>query len=565
MSGSPGGQQIELLFVDDEEDNFTALRQRLSQCFEDLGCPVRLTFQAEPDEACRMIADRQTPYQVVVADLLFAPGGAVHRSDDELDSRGLDVIKDARRASEKTVIVAITLGLLKQPQLQDEAAKAGADIVRLRPSLHNSHGGPKGLVDEIYNVLCERELVEAGPEVVIDDEPGIQTVETDTGRATLRLLLSDLLSGHDSKPVRAELTYVTPGNTGAHVVAAKVLFSGGRRRSYLMKLSKDQEALKREHHNVEWVSGLYRPDLVVPPIWNSRMPVGPRNNWSAVVYAFADAAVPLREWLSRPDTTPASVDAFMDQLFFHGGLAAGYQQRYESEPGRKPVDMLRLPPFRRNRLRTAVKELAPMLAHPMAGALADAEAVLDELERFSRTGAFGGLSRDETPGDLRLVEAHGDLHGKNILVTTTGRRGGSPAVIDLADFGQHHWAADLARLTADILLECVDRGVGSTLWQRFAAWRALARSVGGLTPSSDESNPAAAAAFSWVAERRVELMPLIDHDTHRWEWHVALAEQLLRGASRSRHPHPKRALALVAAYDQLLLARDSVPRPGKTF
>jgi len=564
MSRPAGGQPLELLFVDDVEDNFTALRQRLVQCFEDLGCPVRLTFQHDPDQACRMIADRQVPYQVVVADLLFARGGAVDRSDAELDSRGLDVIKDARRASPTTVIVAITLGWLKQPDLQSKATKAGADIVLLRPSLLNIHGGPQGLVDDIYSRLCERELVEAGPEVKIDDEPGIQTVDVDTGPATLRLLLADLLSGHDSKPEHATLSYVAPGNTGAHVVSAKVSFSGGERRSYLVKLSRDQEALKREHHNVEWVSGLYRPDLIVPPIWNSRMPVGPRNNWSAVVYAFADAAIPLREWLSRPNTTAASVDAFLDQLFFHGGLAAGYQQLPEPEPGDKPINILRLPPFRRIRLRRTVEELAPALSHPLAGALTDAQQVLDELERFSRNASFGGLAPEETPVDLRLVEAHGDLHGANVLVTSS-RRGQRPAVIDLADFGAHHWAADIARLTADILLECLDGGVGSMLWQRFAQWRELARSLGQFAPPPDESNVAVVAAFTWLTGHRDELMPLIATDAHRWEWHVALAEQLLRGASKPGRPHPKRGLALVAAYDQLVLAREAVPRRGKTY
>lgn len=564
MSRPPGGQPIELLFVDDEEDNFTTVRQRLVQCFDDLGCPVRLTFEHDPDEACRMIADRQSPYQVVVADLLFKRGGAVDRADAELDSRGLDVIKDARRTSRKTVLVAITQGWLKQPDLQSRATKAGADIVLLRPSLLNLHGGPQGLVDEIYSLLCERELVEAGPEVEIDDDPGIQTVDVDTGPATLRLLLADLLGGYDSKPERATLSYVAPGNTGAHVVSAKVLFSGGERRSYLVKLSRDQEALEREHRNVEWVSGLYRPDLVVPPIWNNRMPVGPRNKWSAVVYAFADAAVPLRDWLSRSDTTAVSVDAFLDQLFFHGGLAAGYQQLPEPEPGDKPINILRLPPFRRIRLRRTVEDLAQALSHPMAGALTDAPQVLDELERFSRNASFGGLSPEETPVALRLVEAHGDLHGANVLVTSN-RRGQRPAVIDLADFGPHHWAADIARLTADILLECLDGGVGSMLWQRFGQWRELARSLGQLAPPPDVDNVAVVAAFTWLTERRVELMHPIADPAHVWEWHVALAEQLLRGASKPGRPHPKRALALVAAYDQLVLAREAVPRRGKTY
>lgn len=48
--------------------------------------------------------------------------------------------------------------------------------------------------------------------------------------------------------------------------------------------------------------------------------------------------------------------------------------------------------------------------------------------------------------------------------------------------------------------------------------------------------------------------------------YIALAQQFLHGAIRMAQPHahPKHALALVAAYDQLALARAAVPRPRQT-
>lgn len=185
MHPAPGDQPIELLFVDDERDNYDILEQRLIDLFDQLHAPVRLTFKENPDEACRMIATRSEPYQVVIADLLWKQTGSTRRSQP--DARGLDVVKRARNVSDRTVVVVITQGSREMPQLETLATQRGADIVRKPEDLLVVHGGPEGLVREIYDLLCERGLVDAGPEIrPEEDEPGILTVQDDVGNATLR-------------------------------------------------------------------------------------------------------------------------------------------------------------------------------------------------------------------------------------------------------------------------------------------------------------------------------------------------------------------------------------------
>jgi hypothetical protein len=51
----------------------------------------------------------------------------------------------------------------------------------------------------------------------------------------------------------------------------------------------------------------------------------------------------------------------------------------------------------------------------------------------------------------------------------------------------------------------------------------------------------------------------VAQNAHRWEWHVSLARNLLRATYHSDIPHAKRALAFVAAYDQLAAASAAIP------
>jgi hypothetical protein len=562
----PGNQQIELLFVDDDRGNYTVVEQRLIRLFEDRHCPVRLKYEADPDEACHMIATRPVPYQVVIADLLWDQAGSAR--PPHADARGLEVVAKARMVSNGTVVVAITQGSLLRPELERLAEQRGADIVLKRGDLlvDSHYGGPEKLVQEIYDRLCERELVDAGPVVDLKDEPDIEAIQDDTGKATLRLLLADLLRGLDSEPERAVLSHVAPGRSGAHVIHADVRLSGGERRSYFVKLSKDRKPLERELASVNAASGPWRPGLVVPLVGYNEKPAGPRNEWWAIAYVFADAAIPLRKWLCMPDSAPY-VSHVMEQLFFNHGLADGYKQSLtDPDQDRKPMDWLVLPPYRRARLRQAVEKYASALADPRVRGAPDVPALVEVLERFSRTASFGGLSRAELPGGLRLVEGHGDLHGGNIMVIA-GRMS-APAIIDLASFGWHHWAVDIARLIVDMMLECVDYGVESMHWDRFGRWRDLARSIGELTAPPDhlgEPNLAVLAGITWLVENSADILrPLVD-PSHQWEWHVALAEQLVRRACSDNRSDPKRACALVAAYDQLVRAGDTVPRPAGTF
>ena len=85
-----------------------------------------------------------------------------------------------------------------------------------------------------------------------------------------------------------------------------------------------------------------------------------------------------------------------------------------------------------------------------------------------------------------------------------------------------------------------------------------------MTTTSGTSS--ALAALSWIAANlhRVTpaMRPSFARSRHLWEWHMALARNLLRCTYHTDIPPAKRALAFVAAYDQLVAAAEAIHGSG---
>ena len=560
MSNKP----LQLLFVDDIKDNLDTLKPRFEKGFHAYGCDIEFVFDNNADQACRRISERgnDDAFPVIIADLLFPVPGY----DEKIqEPRGIEVIRDARQSSDRTVIVALTLGSQYQPSLEKDALAAGADIVlrRLQLLATTKGGGSEELVREIYALLCERDLVRFGPTLEMPEEPGIQSIAHDAGPTTLRLVVAEVFAAQKLSAERVALSYVTPGASGAHVMRAAATLTDGSLRQILVKIGVDRKSLLHEEENYSKSAGLYRPDLQVPFL----SVVGPRNGWSALAMWFALEAVTLREWITTPPPI-SDVSRVMDQLFFHGGLTEGYRRRgpaAEDTSNMPPIKYLMLPPFRRVLVRAAVRELLPVLAHPAAGVAADSAEVMRVIEGFARDGRIDRVPASETPQDPLLVLGHGDLHGGNILVSTSQI---SPTLVDLSQWGPNHWAGDVARLAVDLMMWGLDPGINSFFWDRFSAWQETARVFGNLEPAIEDHAPAnqgVIAALNWIAEHKLDLLPPTADRRHTWEWHVALAEQLARRTYDKQLPPAKRALAMLACYDQLLAAAEQVPRAEQTF
>jgi CheY-like chemotaxis protein len=557
MSIASGDRHLTVLFVDDKEKNFL-IKRRLESAFEKLGCTVALSYEKDPDAAYALLSAVPRRFDVLIADLLFRAVGDTGDSEIE-EPRGVVLIREVRAAHPATVIIAVTTQLtMLHPDLVQRAEEAGADRVLLRGNLMSEtrYGGTDQLAREIFTFAVGHGLIDAGPVLDPTDDPGVETVIEDVGKARLRLLLSELSPVPGVEPQSVSLKYVAPGASGASVLRAEATMPDGSPRTLLVKLGRDPDALAREVVNSRSIQGLYAHNLVVRYLDRG---VVTRSGWSAIATEFGHDAVTLRRWLSDPASAPR-VPSLFGRLFLNRGLANGYRALAGPASAEPPMSKLTLPPFRRMQARAAVEGLARLLDHPQGVRIADGAAMLKVIREYSRDGRIDGVPTSDTPqSGLVMVNAHGDLHGGNVLVYDD--ESPHPLIIDLASYEPHHWAYDLARLVADIVLRALDSPAELYFWRRFDEWRRIARSAGNLDADivDEPTNAAAVAALNWIGQHREVLLAGLRTSERWWEWHVALAEQLLRGTYQPHLPAPKRLLGLVAAYDQLVVARPRIP------
>ncbi len=557
MSMAIGNRHLSVLFVDDKQQNFL-IKQRLESAFEKLGCTAELTYEKDPDAAKTLLTAVPPRFDVLIADLLFRVMGDT--GDKEVDEpRGVALIREVKAARLQIVIIGVTLQLtIDHPDLDRLAKEAGADLTLLRGDLmsESRYGGTDQLAREIFSLAVGKGLIEAGPELDRTDDPGVEMVIRDVEKAHLRLLLSELSPVPGVEPQSMSLKYVAPGASGARVLRADAKMPDGTLRTLLVKLGRDGDALAREVTNARSVPGLYTINLVVRYLDRG---VVTRNGWAAIATEFAHDAVTLRKWLSDPASAPR-VPSLFSRLFLNRGLAHEHRPLVGPASADPPISRLIMPPSRRSRVGAAVEDLACLLNHSQGVQIADSATTLKVIREYSRDGRINGVPASETPSrGLVLVKAHGDLHGGNILVYD--EESPHPLIIDLASYDLHHWAYDLARLVADIVLRVLDSPAELHFWRRFDEWRRLARAAGNLEVDTvdEPANAAAVAALNWIGTHRGELLPELTAPERWWEWHVALAEQLLRGTYQPHLPSPKRVLGMVAAYDQLIIARPKIP------
>ena len=554
---------FDMLVVDDESDNLRSLEARLRTEFRKVGFEPQIKTLDDPYKACRLIEDRAAePFDVIITDLMFPVG--TDRSGPK-DALGLNVIRDGRSASEDTVIVAITGHLPQYPHVRQLAQDARVDLFHQRSELLElaGRGGLGQLAQDVHDLLSDRGLVTSGPVLDHDEDPGILSVVADVAKVTLRRLLADIFTVDGTHPTRATITHVAPGRSGAHVIRASAVWPPGTpSRAYLVKLDRNREPLDREVRNWRNILGMFGR-LIVPSTGEVYARGHGPNKWYAVASYFAEETDTLRRWLLRGENA-VHVPGLLEHLFFGEGLAKSrVADRPETTtpvtptgplPAREPM-----PARRRALVRLALEELQPALTHPRLANLSDADGVYASIGRFTRSDVLpDGRPIGPIGMSGKTAYGFGDLHSGNVLVTRDSSP--RPYLIDPADVGSLHWATDLARFSTDLILRCLDAGTASMTWERFTSWRTVADRYGEFDagPLDLDDNEAVMAALRWLVAHHAQIIPA---PAPPWEWHVVFAEQLVRGSYDMSLPPAKRALALVAAYDQLVHAAVKAPPP----
>ncbi|MGW6447382.1 phosphotransferase [Lentzea sp. NPDC055074] len=549
-------QTIRGLIVDDSKLNLSNVVNRLDTYLHQLEWMVDWEKLTDPDEAFRSLS-RRDGFDLVVIDLLF------ERPDMEYEEvRGHELVELARQNSPNAFVLVISSGDKNRPDLFSEAEQAGAHrVLRRREFTTDSKDKhPAVIARDIRKHLLENGSVREIPVTADRHDPSVQSFLFDIGEATLPLLHQQVLDATKDLATTIEVRYLAPGASGASVCETVARLKRGQTVHHVLKVSRALSALQTETDKA-LLARQSLPSRFLVPIHPDR-PVGPINGWYATGAPRDQKVVTLRQWLAS-GPAPTQVEELFEALF---ALCLGPMYRDTLEQVREqPLDFLDFKHYKQRLILYAIEELVPCLVRPEGGGIGEATKLRADLSAFVTERRMTGVLTRQVPATCFLTYAHGDLHGGNILLYD-GKHP-APALIDFSEFGPAHWATDVARLAVDLVLRVVDTGAESMFFTGIGSWRRLVDAVGDLSPdltaaSRTPATSAALAGLKWIVEHLREICPPLQEnfDAHVWEWHAALSVYLLRGTYRHEIPGPKRALALLAAHDQLLKSVSALRR-----
>jgi len=539
---------------------------------------INITRFSQPEEAVQEIINNLNKYHLMVVDLLF------RNPDESFSNVGINMIQIARNQKINLGIIGISSS--DQGRIYDHlredfgnAAKtpepghygtSGRYYIPKRSLLETGHTSVNDLARIMANVLIDSGVVDPAPRTFLPTLEYASTSSSDPQYYPLMDIVERVgeknlqeLIGHFMDETSSDCTvyYIAPGWSGAFVVR---LVGGGK--ELLLKLSKSKDSIQRELERYPKIGSALRDDFV--SYQSDKIAESSNKEWYAIAANFNTDAVTLTERI-RTSINPQEIEDLMYEVFSNG-----LQQAYNlttSPP--EPISVFSsLSPStsRIARIHLAIQSL-DFLARKYSreGEIFKRE-VLENYLNYTRVGK---VEEKDIRTSAVYCLSHGDLHGKNILVS---KRGYKVKLIDPANCSPQHWASDLARFCIDQIMSLWDDlpyfdennfdATNAHEWQNFTQWRNLVHAfvtwqpLDRFIPQPPTSpNLGVIAVLQWCHKNLKTLHgDLVGDIPPGWQFQLALAVELMRSASLEDLPTPKRVLGLVCAYDTLRICERSL-------
>ena len=549
-------ENVNCLYYEDNEQEGSTYQRWIENAWKKLefACPLTIEPVRTYDKAIEMLDANPLKYHLLIADIL-EEGTSAENGKKSL-KLGLHLIEHARDLNPTIAILALTIGSEGGKDFRKEAIDSGADDYIRKDELHERKITPIELSE-----IIKRALLKHGHEpisvktIVIEhdsDDISLSVVLETIGIDILKMLALKILK----VPInQIYFHHVSPGFSGAHVLRLDCIIDATpgavpKQRSVLLKVSNDKYILEAEINNKEQLeylpSQLYLPFLaneLVDANYGGEHPTR-KKKWYAIGYEFQKKTKTLIDWLIEDDLTSSKITKTFSDLFLSGnGLKDVYRNTGEDKEKRPNLALNDLiTPWRKVSILKAIKDFSP-LADNFDPSFGYNE---KKVTTFLMHNRIFECDKNSFPIGTTICRAHGDFHGRNILVNDTG----IPHIIDPANICEAHWAIDIARLVVDLVVSGVDAGHVSHLWTPDKCQEWLSNSAAIIQLNLDykntkTSNDRILYAISFL----LKIIPDIYQDywdDHEWEFQLALAIEFLRSSYRDDISVPKRVLGLVA-------------------
>jgi len=548
-------RDVKCLYLEDDKEAFDRNSRSLRVWWKKvLRGHIEFEHVDTIDGAIDKLETPEGTYDVFISDILFPPVYTPDEKDKSKHDPRFDAIQAASK-KEKLLVVGLSIGKEPHYRFAEQATNAGANLFHYAGEVFPAAGR---FCQEVYDLLVQKGIVEDATPLEFDkDDPRVSYIVNEIGEAKLKALYKQVLPG-DAPVERMTATYLAPGMSGAFVVRMEAEMTRLPAVTHLVKVSTNKKRLADEVAKCP-TGGPYAARLTV----NYHKEVAAVEEWYGIGAVFEKGTVPFKEWLLT-ERTDAEIAGVLQLLFMEGGLREGYGRDIgDPENPMRAVEALWPSLSRQARIMEAIDQLGDAAAAASLGGLGDWEAISRTLRDYLTAQQVGKRSPGSTPRKSFLCKCHGDLHTRNIVVTTGGPA--VPTIVDWPEFDTYHWATDYARLLADLLLAAYDTGVRSYEWGHLAEWRDIASKAVGLEelPVTDICHDKSTIrAANWMIKNLSLVCPAVQEHSalasRLWEFQLAISVELMRGAYRVDLTGPKRVFGLAGAYDAMKAAEASL-------
>lgn len=544
-------QIIHCLYLEDDPESRETYKDLIELAWESQKTTIHLNVHVvpSPDKAVQELRLNPQKYGLFIADLLFGPKGQ--------DDRGLVAIEAAKQVNPEIAVLAFSV--TDKFPLVNKAKAKGADEFFSKLELAEESEAIISLGATMVRILSKSQP-ELIPFTPIKEESYKNDLQL---AAVMEGIGPDIVSRLAAKILGKECEEVIPffvrsGLSGAYVIRLDCRLAVDEQCPYLvesllLKLSRDEKLISSELSKIEDIRAF--PTGTFIPFAEEK--VVSSGEWFAIAVDYKNAQTFL-DWLINKDVSFDIIEGSLRALFLGDGLRSVYT-RFRRRNDVNPASFIwetMLNASRRARIGLAWEEFAGLAR--THGGLDDGPRQM--VESFIRSKRVDDIDEEMVYLGTSVCTSHGDLHGRNILIDENNRAN----LIDPANIGSLHWAADLARLMVDLMVSGWDHGDKSHEWNNMNAWLHLSRSllIGEIAkPSSDDhsSNARVNAALKWLRDNLFEIHKVENQtDKPEWEFRLALAVEFMRASYRQQDlPSPKRVFGLISACEALRAASSS--------
>ncbi|WP_028062185.1 phosphotransferase family protein [Solirubrobacter soli] len=523
------------LYIDDiEQERLRGVGRRLKRAFAAEYPHAELELKdLDFDAAEKLLEDKSVQFDLVVVDILEKDNKAGREV-----RRGWEICELLRGRGAALIAISTVPGELA-PHLAH-----GVSVTLQKGYLFSDDANDMYLRSALVQAFnFARIWPRTARDIELEYDPlnlALQAAVSQVGEDNLRELVARLAS---ATPAKITVELVRPGLSGAVVFNCYCHVPDGLSEQFLLKASRDASRATQEL--MAWKR---RGNPQLPAL--ASQDLADIDGWFGIAIDFQHGET-LTDWLAGPECPPSPHDVTQALRQLATGLASQYEKQTGDFPLRAVAAMAEstLTIGRQARIMLALEEMRPLIEHK----LPDYVDRLDAIEPFFRHRIVAGVGEEKMPPASTMALAHGDLHGRNLLVHEGGLR-----LLDPADMVLAHPAMDWARLRVDVLLMGLATSADCHDWGLLDAWLRAAVAVIDERPVAAELDASVlpapcATALDWLTEEHgVFFKKLQNGSPSKWERQVAVAVEFLRATPRSVIlSMPLRVLALAAGVEAL--------------